>query len=97
MRDDFLIAAILLLAVYTTAFSISFKSLDSSCNVGNGLEKDVQMCTGMDIHAEITKPYLFGLIDLPVYRLGYNIEYLHTIFFIIDGILIVLGIFTDKH
>ena len=97
MRDDLIILAVLAFAFYNIFFSINLAGLDADCEVENSSGREVKMCMGTDISTTTTKPYLFGTLELPVYRWGVNIEYLHSAFFILDGVLLILGLATDKH
>jgi len=94
MREDLVILAILFFAVYNLFFSISIQATNPDCSVGNSGDKQVKMCMGTDISTQTTKPYLFGLLELPVYRWGFNIEYLHYAAFLITGLLAVSGFAT---
>lgn len=96
MREDIIVVAVLFFALYTMFFSFSFQSTNPDCTVGNASDKQVKMCMGTDISTETTKPYLFGLLELPVYKWGFNIEYLHSAAFLFTGLITVLGLATDK-
>lgn len=93
MNKNTVIYGVLLSLLYVSVLSINVSTLDSNCSPSESEGNKVTMCTATDISTEIEKSYLFDTIDLPVYRFGYNIEFLHYGVGAFSVLLILLGIF----
>jgi hypothetical protein len=58
-----------------------------------GANADVSLCADTRISTETTLDY-FGLVELPVYFAGFNVEYLHYVLFLAEFVA-VLGVSTS--
>lgn len=54
-----------------------------------GSDVDVKLCTDIQVQTEVTKKF-FGVLELPVYWNGFNVEYVHYFLF---GAELFFGLF----
>lgn len=65
------------IALYILVTSVSFGVVSGDCDRDeDGLSE--QMCTEMSVSADVYKEY-YGVIEMPVYFAGYNIELLNQL------------------